>query len=502
MSHALNVRQRLAVLMAAITLLAVACSGATVPAGPPPDTVRIPTGSQIGTGRIPMTCDVPILGPQTFLASATGAVATVLGPGQQFFITEVHGSLEISDWLRDAAPLLGITQADARVTDIGIHTTNATPAVLNAVQEPLVVDDIPVTPGVPLVVPAPRDGNLTVGPFTAGQGGAVELTLGTAAAEITLQNADGATVLGPLNVTCRAPDPPLVIAAISINPAAGGPPSRFDGVDTPTFGLAAGNVEGSLSAPLSCTVSGLGTVRLDAILTGELPAVLPQGQEYRLRQVSGAIIIPAGLVDAMRAAFPGATQLSGVIDRLDIRAENATPATLNVAASPFAFPSVALAPGRETIIRIPASGRLTVGPWTPGGGAATTMTWGASGGSVQLRNSSGGAVGDPLTIACQAPVGPVILLRQAISTGTVPQVTAITPSSGPAAGGGSVTITGTGFTGAVAVNFGAGTGSFSVGSDTSITANVPRGTGTVDVSVLGPNGPSARTPAARYTYTG
>jgi hypothetical protein len=491
-----------AVALAAVAALLTACGGATVPAGPPPETVRIPTGSQIGTGRIPLTCDVPFLGPQTFLASATGAVATVLGPGQEFYITEIHGSLEVSDWIRDAAPLLGVTHADARVTNIGIQTTNATPSLINAVQEPLVIEDIPVTAGQPLVVPAPREGegNLTVGPFTAGQSGSVELTLGTAAAEITLKNAAGGTVLWPLNVQCRAPDPPLVIAGISIHPEAGGPPSRYDEVDTPTFGLAGGNVEGSISAPLECTVGGLGEVGLDAIVTGELPAVLPQGQEYRLRQVSGAIILPAEVVGAIRAAFPGASQISGTIDTLEINSQNATPAALNVAQEGFDFPGVPLRAGQEATIPIPGSGRLTVGPWVPGGGESTTMTWGASGGTAQLRDASGRAVGPPMDIRCDAPRGPVILLRQAISTGPVPRVTGVSPATGPAAGGNWVTITGSGFNGAQAVNVGAGTGQFQVVNDTTISARIPAGSGTVDISVLGPNGPSALTPAARYSY--
>jgi hypothetical protein len=82
-----------------------------------------------------------------------------------------------------------------------------------------------------------------------------------------------------------------------------------------------------------------------------------------------------------------------------------------------------------------------------------------------------------------------------------PTVSAITPTSGPAAGGTSVTITGTGFTGATAVDFGsaAGTG-VTVVSDTSITANSPAGSGTVDVTVVTPAGTSATSAADQFTY--
>ncbi|MHB1787607.1 MAG: S-layer homology domain-containing protein, partial [Acidimicrobiales bacterium] len=80
-------------------------------------------------------------------------------------------------------------------------------------------------------------------------------------------------------------------------------------------------------------------------------------------------------------------------------------------------------------------------------------------------------------------------------------VTAVTPSSGPVAGGTSVTITGIGFTGATAVQFGTTAAtSFTVTSDTSITATAPAGTGTVDVTVTTPNGTSATNSSDQFSY--
>ena len=74
-----------------------------------------------------------------------------------------------------------------------------------------------------------------------------------------------------------------------------------------------------------------------------------------------------------------------------------------------------------------------------------------------------------------------------------PTVTGLTPTSGPAIGGTSVTITGTGFTGVSAVKFGAKAAtSFVVNSPTSITAISPTAVvGTVDVTVTTAAGTSA-----------
>jgi alpha-tubulin suppressor-like RCC1 family protein len=80
-------------------------------------------------------------------------------------------------------------------------------------------------------------------------------------------------------------------------------------------------------------------------------------------------------------------------------------------------------------------------------------------------------------------------------------VTRLEPGTGPAAGSTSVTITGSGFTGATAVSFGSNAAaSFTVNSDDSITAVSPAGTGTVEVKVTTPDGSSPAGSADEFTY--
>ena len=83
-----------------------------------------------------------------------------------------------------------------------------------------------------------------------------------------------------------------------------------------------------------------------------------------------------------------------------------------------------------------------------------------------------------------------------------PTVTGLSPNSGPAAGGTSVIITGMGFIGATAVQFG-GTAatSFTVDSATQITATAPAGTGVVDMTVTITGGATSATSSAdQFTY--
>jgi IPT/TIG domain len=85
---------------------------------------------------------------------------------------------------------------------------------------------------------------------------------------------------------------------------------------------------------------------------------------------------------------------------------------------------------------------------------------------------------------------------------TPTSVTALSPVFGPVAGGTSVTITGTGFTGVTAVDFGTTpAASDTVVSATTITAESPAGTGAVDVTVTAAGGTSPTSPADQYTYS-
>lgn len=82
-----------------------------------------------------------------------------------------------------------------------------------------------------------------------------------------------------------------------------------------------------------------------------------------------------------------------------------------------------------------------------------------------------------------------------------PVVSSIAPTSGPTGGGTIVTITGTGFTGAIAVGFGsADATNIAVASDTQIIAVSPPGSSVSNITVVTPGGRSAINPAALFSY--
>lgn len=84
-----------------------------------------------------------------------------------------------------------------------------------------------------------------------------------------------------------------------------------------------------------------------------------------------------------------------------------------------------------------------------------------------------------------------------------PQVSSVSPAAGPLAGGGQVTVSGSGLSGVSAVSFGSvPASSFRVASDGELLATVPAGSspGFVGVRVSGPDGASVVGPQAEYEY--
>ncbi|MCE0539203.1 IPT/TIG domain-containing protein, partial [Kineosporia rhizophila] len=174
-----------------------------------------------------------------------------------------------------------------------------------------------------------------------------------------------------------------------------------------------------------------------------------------------------------------------------------------------------------TYVAAPAVTSVSPTSGPVGGGTSVTIT--GTGFSAATAVSFGGSAASSFTvnsgtqITALAPAGTAGTVDVRVTTvgGTsavvpgdrftyvaVPVVQGVAPQAGPLAGGNTVVITGTGFTGASAVAFGGSTAtSFTVDSPTQITAVAPSGAaGTVDVRVTTVGGTSAVVVGDRYTY--
>ncbi|MCD9087349.1 Ig-like domain-containing protein [Stenotrophomonas sp. SY1] len=135
------------------------------------------------------------------------------------------------------------------------------------------------------------------------------------------------------------------------------------------------------------------------------------------------------------------------------------------------------------------------------GGGVKGVDWLTPSNTLFYTPASPAFIGTNSVIWYDVSGQPIVVTINMTAAAAVPTVTSVAPNSGPSAGGTSVTITGTGFTGATAVRFGAtNAGSVIVNSATSITATSPAGSGIVDITVTTLNGTSVTSAADRFTY--
>ncbi len=130
-------------------------------------------------------------------------------------------------------------------------------------------------------------------------------------------------------------------------------------------------------------------------------------------------------------------------------------------------------------------------------------TWGSNSQGDLGLGTHGAPVASPTLVSTLGQVAGITVggAEMIAFGGALPTVSSISPSSGKAAGGTEVTITGTGLGNATAVHFGAAAAtSFHVESPTTVVAVAPAGTGTVDVTVATSSGTTGKVPADRFTY--
>ena len=251
---------------------------------------------------------------------------------------------------------------------------------------------------------------------------------------------------------------------------------------------------GPLAGGTSLTITGSGFSGVGAVMFGSLPAAgFTVNSDTQITAVS-PFGMGAGPVDVVVSSLAGLSATSPA-DQFTYVADYPTISSLSPSSGPLAGGSSVVITGTDfaganmvTFGSVPAASFQVSSPTqiiavSPAGGAAGAV-------DVMVATPNGVSVGSP---------------ADQFTYIAAPTVTALSPSSGPLAGGSSVVITGTGLTGASTVTFGAvPAASFQVASATQITAVSPAGSaaGSVDITVATPNGTSATGAADRFTYIG
>ncbi|HEX5761997.1 MAG TPA: IPT/TIG domain-containing protein [Solirubrobacterales bacterium] len=228
---------------------------------------------------------------------------------------------------------------------------------------------------------------------------------------------------------------------------------------------------------------------------------------------TGASAVKFGSADSTAFTVESPTQIKAT-------APAGSPGTVAISVTTAEGTSADTAADDYTYVAAPAVSSLSPSQGPSAGGTEVTITGtgftGASAVKFGGTNATAFTVEGPTQIKATSPSASAGVADVTVTTvgGTsadtaaddftyhaAPTITNLNPSTGPPAGGNSVTITGTGFTGASTVKFGATDATaFTVDSATQITATAPAGTGTVDVSVTTIGGTSANTAADNYSF--
>ena len=340
----------------------------------------------------------------------------------------------------------------------------------------------------------------------------------------------------PAAATTAAPT--ISSLAPSNGPAAGGTTviitgTNLTGTTQVFFGSTPGTISTSTSTKVIVTAPpGTGTVNVTVTTSGGTSNPLPYGYSgvpapaitslfpAQGRAAGGNTVIITGtnLSGAAQVFFgPNpATIVTNAPTQILVNAPAGT-GTVNVTVTTPGGTSNPLPYGYTGGTTAPAISNLSPANGPTSGGNSVTITGTNLSGATQVLFGAGLATivtNTATQLTVTAPPGPPSAVNVTVTTpgGTsnplpytyaaTPAVTGVSPQFGPATGGNTVTVTGSGLALATQAHFGANAATgLTVNSDTQLTATAPPGTGTVVVTVTTPGGTSTVGPGdPYYTY--
>ena len=217
-------------------------------------------------------------------------------------------------------------------------------------------------------------------------------------------------------------------------------------------------------------------------------------------------IVAAGTLLAIRLTRAGASRpvtLPAVTGVSPDSGSTVGGSTVIVTGTGLAHATVVRFGGVAGTITADSGAQITVTSPPSTGTADTTVTTAAITADSGTQIAGTGTGTGTVNITVTTPVGTSRLTDADHYTYTAPRpaVTGLSPDGGSAAGGSTVTITGTGLAGATGVLFGAAAAAITADSGTQIIVTSPPGTGTVTITVTTPAGTSLTTAVGHYTYT-
>ena len=417
----------------------------------------------------------PSVGPAT-----GGTTVTITGTGLANASAVKFGTKTATTIISDSDTLL-VVNSPANVAG----TVDVTVATLGGTSATLAADQFTYTP-VPAVTslspPAgPLVGGTTVTITGTNLANATAVTFGSKAAAIVSNTATQIVVTNPAGLAGTVDVTVVTTGGISTTSSA----DQFTYVPVPAVTSLSPST-GPVTGGRTVTITGTGLANATAVKFGAAIAAI-------VSDTATQIVV---------------TNPVGVVGTVDVTVVTAGGTSATSAADLFTYVPA------PTVSRIspaagPVAGGTTVTITGTGLTNATAVKFGTKTATIVSDTATQIVVTSPPAVAGTVDVTITTANGTSATSAAdqftyapVPAVTSLSPSSGLAAGGTSVVITGTGLANATAVKFGS-TAATTIVSDTAtqiVVASPPGVAGTVDVTVVTAGGTSAPSAADRFTY--
>jgi hypothetical protein len=406
-----------------------------------------PTGGESAASfRINSPTSITVVTPRDVPGTVDIHVVTLGGSSPTTGADQFNFYLATNPAITGVSPNQGYTVGGTVVTITGVHFTGVTSVVFGGVAARTFTIN--------------SDGSITATAPPVTAGGPVDITVSTATASSAHTAADKFTYVVP-------PVPVVTGLSTSSGPTAGGTVVTVLGSGfTTTTGVSFGGVAATKFTVLS-----------DTALLVTTPADSPGAVDVQVTDVSGTSSATAA--DEFTFVAPQPVVLAVTPDSGSTTGGN----TITVLGTGFTGATAVDFNG----VPVPA-GNFAVN----NDNSITVITPAAAAGTDDITVTTSGG-----TSATSSQDQFTFIKPPA------PAVTGLSTNQGTTSGGTVVVITGTNFTGATAVDFGAGNAatSFTINSDTQITAMAPaEGPGTVDVTVTTAEGTSGANQSDQFTF--
>ncbi len=436
------------------------------------------------TGMPTVTAVTPSSGP-----TGGGTSVTITGTGFTGATAVAFGATPATGYTIVSSSQINATapSGSAGTVDITVTTANGTSAISASDRYTYVA-----APTVTAVSPTagPTAGGTSVvitgtGFLAASPTGAVKF--GGANATYTINNNTQITATAPANAAGTYDITVTTPGGTSATSAA----DQYTYVAAPTVTSVSPNT-GTTGGGTTVTITGTGLSGATAVTFGGSPAIgytVNSGTQITATAPSGS----AGTVD-IRVTTVGGTSAISASDQFTYVAAPAV-----TAVSPIAGPT-----GGGMTVVISGSGFAAAnGTGAVKFGAANATYTINSNTQITATSPANSAGTYDVTVTTPGGTSATSMADQ-FTYVAAPTVTAVSPNAGPTAGGTTVVIIGTGFSaanGTGAVKFGATNATYTINSNTQITATAPANSaGTYDITVTTPGGTSATNASDQYTY--